>query len=155
MHIPHILLMQEESHDEALSWASTWATNNADWSDWHEVGGRWANEFDDKSSICFAENPVLFHETLTTYQAHVVSELDRYLEEVGDQTLRELCADFGDRFHLAQYHAKQALKISGGDYCYNQQVWDIVDYTKNLDGFYKRIIDKPNEQYLVLVDYHF
>lgn len=160
MHIPHMLLVEAESHEDAVSMATMWVNqedyNPCDWSDWSEVGGRWAGMFDDKDTVCYAENAELFDKHLQEFQETIQQTKERYLSEVGDMTISEIMLMHdNDKYGLDLYRAQRVLQLVGGEYNHDKQIYDTVEYTSNLEAFRKRCADNPAQQYAVVWDFHF
>lgn len=160
MHIPHMLLVEAESHEDAVSMATMWVNqedyNPCQWSDWSEVGGRWAGMFDGKDTVCYAENAELFDKHLQEFQETMQQTKERYLSEVGDMTISEIILMHdNDKYGLDLYRAQRALQLVGGEYNHDKQIYDTVEYTSDLEAFRKRCADEPAQQYAVVWDFHF
>lgn len=160
MHIPHMLLVEAESHEDAVSMATMWVNqedyNPCDWSDWSEVGGRWEGMFDGKDTVCYAENAELFDKHLQEFQETMQATKERYLSDVADLTISEIILMHeNDKYGLDLYRATRALEMAYGKYNHDQQIYDTVEYTTNLEAFRKRCADNPSQQYAVVWDFHF
>jgi hypothetical protein len=168
MHIGHILLVEATDKKEAEykvnDFVESYAQNG--WSDWSEIGGRWDGEFDGSNILCYKGNEELFEKKIKEWQEGMEQELERLIDQVGDYTISELVSIgkknqsddkdyFGDDY-LAVYRAKKALKIVESEgYCSHSQVFDIEYHSANLKDFRNRVVAKPEEQFVVMWDFHF
>jgi hypothetical protein len=168
MHIGHILLVEAESKEEAKENAQAFVESyvQGGWSDWSEIGGRWEGFFDGEDVLCYSTNPTLFEEKIAMWQEGMKEEQDRLLDQVGDKTIRELVVYYADENnkknlvdtdeYLTLWRAFKVLKMNyGSSYSEDDQVFDIVDYSRKLTEFRKRVEEKPQNQYAVIWDFHF
>lgn len=167
MHIGHILLVEATTKYEAEAKASDFVEAYAQdgWSDWSEIGGRWAGEFDGEDVLCYANNPELFEKVLKEWQDSMNSEIERLVEQVGNLTISELVSIgkrketeenyFGDDY-LSVYRAKKLLKmVEPEGYEAHTQVFDTEYHSIKLKDFRRRVAEKPEQQYAVIWDFHF
>jgi len=161
MHIPHMLLVEAESHEDAVTMANLWVNQGeysspCDWSDWSEVGGRWEGMFDGKDTVCYAENAELFDKHLQEFQETIQATKERYLSEVANLTISEIILMHeNDKYGLELYRATRALELVSDIYNPDKQIYDTVEYTSKLEAFRKRCADNPSQQYAVVWDFHF
>lgn len=164
MHTGHILLVQAESADDAEQIARR-HSEELEWSDWNELGGRWSDVVP-SSVLHYTENKELFYSTVTHFGNLTLAERAETRARVGHLTINEILdATSGDeRFDadsdkwLCNYFAHRLLETSYADrHTPETYIYDVEGYSN--DPYAKdallRCIDNPEQQYLVVWDYHF
>ena len=151
MHIPHMLLVDSGSKEEAVKFANQWAEiNSSHWSDWYEIGGRWEGIFEGEHVVQYSEKPELFETQLKQFIESVEGEKERHLDELDALSIKEIANDS----HLS-WKAEKVLKLGMNKYFADQQVFDTETYSASLDAFRKRCEENPERQFAVVIDYHF
>lgn len=173
MHTGIVLVVEADDADEAVAEVENFNEHNAHWSDWNTHGGRWADVVPN-AVISYTENPALFTETVEKFKQFIVEERDRLIRDVGDVSIKELVTDPKYKFArnepvkdmtpeerdqyfnetLALYRAKQLLKLADGDFSAQAHFYDIKEYTTQDTYLLERIKENPNNQFLVVWDYH-
>lgn len=172
MHTGILLAVEAEDKADAVESVSQFNEHNAHWSDWNEHGGRWANVIPD-GVISYKENPELFMETLTKFQDYTKEELNRLVNELGHITLRDLALepkyDFGNfkgeyaneeeknkalTDSLARYRANKLMKLLNGEFDSDTHFYDTREYTMRDTYLLERIKENPENQFIVVWDYH-
>lgn len=167
MHVGHILLVEAESHEEALDKVRStiqYSDNpTPDWSDWNEIGGRWSDFFGKgKDVIRYTENTKLVEEKLTEWLAARKANIDRYYEEVKTLDISNMVTmydpegerNFGENTMKIWYLRKLA-ELLNDDWSPDTHVYDLEVWSSNLKSFRERVAVAPEMQYLVMVDFHF
>lgn len=168
MHVGQILLVEAESHDEALdkvrSAVQYAETPTPDWSDWNEVGGRWSDFFGKgKNALRYTENTALAEEKLAEWIEARTAEIKRYHAELTEFNLAGVIATYDpeaepkwagqDSMNL--WRLIKVAKLLSDDWTPDSAVFDLENYTANLKSFRERLAVAPEMQYLVMVDFHY
>jgi hypothetical protein len=164
MHTGHVLLVQAESADDAEKIARRHSTE-LDWSDWNEMGGRWSDTVPN-SVLRYSDNKELFYTTVTNFGNLTLSQHAESRARVGHLTINEILdAKESDKTYetdsdkwLCHYFAHRLLDNSYADrHTAETYVFDVEDYSN--DPYAKRAllrcVENPEQQYLVVWDYHF
>lgn len=174
MHTGHIVLVEADSAEEAKSIVegnlmpeegSSWA----DWSDWCELGGRWADEFEgeeDHAVLCYDENPLLAEAKISKFlefRMNFIAESIAEIEEKGFDIVTALKmynpegngtpAIFPD--WLSLWKVRSALEVVDGVWTPKSFVYDMSYGSTSLEEFRKRCDSAPEKQFLVMVDFHY
>jgi hypothetical protein len=169
MHVGQILLVEAESHEEALDKVKSAVqyseTPNPSWSDWNEIGGRWSDFFGKgKNVLRYTENTALAEEKLGEWIACRTTEIKRYHSEIENFNLAGVVAtydaeadwrNFVGQTSMDLWRLSKLAKLLSDDWTPDSAVFDLEDYTANLKRFRERVAVAPEMQYLVMVDFHF
>jgi hypothetical protein len=168
MHVGQILLVEAESHEEALDKVKSAVqyseSPTPDWSDWNEIGGRWSDFFGkDKNVIRYTENAQLVENKLAEWLESRQSEVKKYHSEVANFNLGKVVENYhpeaeqkwvgDDSMNL--WRLIKLAKLLSDDWTPDSAVYDLDNYTANLKSFRERLAVAPEMQYLVMVDFHF
>jgi hypothetical protein len=170
MHTCQILLVEAESHEEALDKVASAITHSEErypnWSDWHDTSpyaGRWDNFFGKgKNVLRYTENQTLAEQKLQDWIGGRKAEMLRHLEEVKTLDLAAQVDAYnteknqpfdGDGMKL--YYLKKLASLLQDDWTMDTGVYDLEQHTGNLQYFRERLAVAPEMQYLVPVDFHF
>jgi hypothetical protein len=164
MHTGHVLLVQAESADDAEQIARR-HSEEQDWSDWNEMGGRWS-DIVPNSVLRYSENKELFYTTITNFGNLTLKEREETRARIGHLTINEILDanasnetyDADSDKWLCNYFAHRILENSYADrHTPETYVFDVEDYSN--DPYAKRAllrcVENPEQQYLVMWDYHF
>jgi hypothetical protein len=164
MHTGHILLVQAESADDAEQIARR-HSEEQEWSDWNELGGRWSNVVEG-SVLQYTKNKELFYSLTTQFGTLTLAEIAEARAKVGHLTINEIldAASSEQRYEvesdkwLCNYFAGRLLDTTYEDrHTPETYLFDVEDYSN--DPYAKkallRCIENPEQQYLVVWDYHF
>lgn len=167
MHVGQLLLVEAESHGEARDKVESVITHSEvptpSWSDWHEIGGRWADTFGkDKYILRYTENQKLAEERIQDWLAGRKAEMNRMLEEVKTFDLAayaetydpEASPKYGDD-SMKLYYLKKIVSVLDESWTSDSGVYDMETWTTNLKYFRERLAIAPEMQYIVVVDFHF
>ena len=173
MHTGIVLVVEADDADSAVAEVEYFNEHNAGWSDWNTHGGRWESVVPN-AVLRYADNPELFTQTVEKFKGFIVEEKLRLLGDVGDVSIKELVTnpkydfrrnepikdmnpDDRERYlddTLAIYRAKQLLKIVDGEFSQQAHFYDVANYTTDDKYLLERIKENPNNQFLVVWDYH-
>jgi hypothetical protein len=164
MHTGHVLLVQAESADDAEQIARR-HSEQQEWSDWNEMGGRWS-DIVPNSVLRYSENKELFYTTITNFGNLTLKEREETRARIGHLTINEILDanasnetyDADSDKWLCNYFAHRLLENSYADkHTPETYVFDVEDYSN--DPYAKqallRCVENPEQQYLVMWDYHF
>jgi hypothetical protein len=164
MHTGHVLLVQAESADDAEQIARR-HSEQQDWSDWNEMGGRWS-DIVPNSVLRYSENKELFYTTITNFGNLTLKEREETRARIGHLTINEILdANASNETYdaesdkwLCNYFAHRIMESSYADrHTPETYVFDVEDYSN--DPYAKqallRCVENPEQQYLVVWDYHF
>lgn len=164
MHTLQVMLVEADSKEEAVSQvlSRTGYYDNEgtgpEWSDWHEVGGRWGGYFEGSNVLCYADNVALAEETIKTALQWRLEEIERLKEDSDFEGLSTAIDSYDPENPVADfkvYCAKKVAEIALDYWTSDSKVFDLHDYTASIKYFRKRLEESPEKQYLVAVDFHF
>lgn len=168
MHVGQILLVEAESHEEAtdkVRGVIEYAENpTPDWSDWNEVGGRWAGLFGkDKNVLRYTENTALAEAKLAEWIEGRTNEMKGYYEAVKTLDLAEIVSSYNPEAEVAfvgetsmnMWRLRKLAELLNDEWTPDSAVYDLENYTANLKAFRERVAIAPEMQFLVIVDFHF
>ena len=172
MHTGHIVLVEADSAEEAKNIVegnlspeegSSWA----DWSDWHEIGGRWADEFEgeeDSAVLCYDENPLLAELKVDKFLQHRLTYLESTLKEFDEkgfdveQALKSYSPESNSLRRsgdwMSVWKLRTSLEIIDDIWSLYSYVYDMTHGSASLEDFRKRCKSAPEKQFLVMVDFH-
>lgn len=176
MHTGIVLVVESDSADSAVSAVHYFNEHNASWSDWNEHGGRWEDELPN-AVLRYSDNPTLFMETVRKFQKFTIDTKERYLQEIGDVTVKELVtSEEYQPFHkktekikemtyeereeyldksLALWRAKRLLQLQDGEFGCDQHFYDAEAHGVDEKYLLERIERNPEGQFIVVWDYHY
>lgn len=187
MHVGILLTVEAIDVDEAVDIIERFNETSADWSDWNEAWGRWAEHFPD-GAVRYSDSPDLFMSLIEQYHGFTMKGLNEDLKHVGAMTVWELAMLKENRFGgglsdptmleprrklgkngesgeagrymesdswLNVHRARNILSLVEGQFSESQYFYDVTGYTPNTDALLKRAKNKPDEQWLLLWDYHY
>ena len=155
MHTLQIMLVEA---DDEIDVEDKVESNRPDWSDWHEVGGRWGGYFDGANIIRYADNITLAEDTIKTALQWRAEEIERLREDIDFETVETLIDSYdlnNSVFDHSVWQTKRLLEMVMNYWTPDSKVFDLEDYSAGLSAFRSRVAENPESQYLVAVDYHF
>ena len=163
MHTGHILLVEAESHEEALDKvrsAIEYADNpTPSWSDWHEIGGRWSDYLGKYGYVmCYDKDEHLAEEKIHDMVQSRVSSMLGAWEQVKNFDIEAAIASYlPDKggFDMNPYYLKKIAETLNNEWTPDSHVYDLESWTSDLKYFRERLAIAPEMQYLVVVDFHF
>jgi hypothetical protein len=167
MHVGQIMLVEAESHAEAVDKVQGVIqyseTPTPSWSDWNEVGGRWSDFFGKgKNVMRYTENPALAEEKLTEWLRGREEEMASSFNQIKTLDIGKVIAEYdpekepswvGDT-SMALWRLARLARLLGDDWTSDSGVYDLDNFTGNLKSFRERLAVAPEMQYLVIVDFH-
>jgi hypothetical protein len=169
MHTAQIILVEIEDKetDDPQTFAEGFLNNvlesGGSWFDWFGEGafgnglaGRWSGDVIEGDVLCYADNPELAEKVISEFIEQRQREVE-YAQSVIDGTaLDSLSYDFDNQTsHERVGYALYTMgKILTNDWCAETGVFDSKHWSANLDSFRERVQKNPENQYLVVVDFH-
>ena len=177
MHYKHIIITQADNIDEAIGQVDNYA-QTVTWSDWHELGGRYTDhELTEGCALSYVSNPTKFMKLVNEMTATRNEIIQRAVRSLGSITIGDLLtsplyddanysAEFIDKLTdpsakqqyrdeiYARFRVGDALDILRGRHSCETYFYDIEAWENSPDDLMKRIETSPNQQHLVVVDFH-
>lgn len=158
MHTGHILLVEADSSEEALGKVNSILEEGYfDWSDWSQVGGRYRNFYVDGDVLGYTEDTEKFEEALAKALQFREGAFENYKERLDEKGITlnslKLPETFNDEYDAYPVYllARLAAGISNPD----TMLWDYEYGSPSLTNFRERLAEKAEQQFLVVVDFHF
>jgi hypothetical protein len=163
MHCVQLLLVEADTHQEAIGEVES-RLEEADWSDWSEVGGRWQGMFGDDeptNALNYANDPEVFMKwinTFTEYRTTNIKEALAGLDKKG-KTLNEIVDTYDPRVNdfelgMSGYYIRRIGTLLADYWTSDSAIWDLAAGTGNLSYLIERIEKEPKRQFAVIVDFH-
>jgi hypothetical protein len=176
MHTGIVLAIEADSKEEAVQKIEFFNEHNASWSDWSEHGGRWEDVVEG-AVLRYSDDPTRFNEVVLEFRKSTEISKARYLEELGDVTVKELVTseeylpfhkksekikemtdeereEYLDK-SLALWRAKKLLQLQDGEFGSDQHFYDAESYSVSDEYLLRRIEENPSRQFIVVWDYHY
>lgn len=171
MHTYHRIAVQAIDEEDAKGIALAFA-DEQDWSDWHTLPERDGEIV----TVNHKANPKEFRDLVEEALMWTQETIDKTVKEYGDITLKDLLQDPRYDFagfsgsnrtlteeqrdtqlknSLAVFRVGQALRIKNKEYNAETFFYDAVELTPNPKYLQDRCVSNPEEQWIVIVDYHF
>ncbi len=163
MHKLQIMLVEAENAEEAISLVSGLLSNEdgvpqPNWSDWHEIGGRWSGHFNGEDAVPYSSaiGRIKLNEAVEERKAAIASLYER----VKNFDLKSAVEKYDAFAHSSdsEWKAWELRKLAGlldDTWLPESGVYDLNDWTANLKPFKGRCELAPEMQYLVAVDFHY
>jgi hypothetical protein len=171
MHTCHILLVEADNAEEALTYVRSQLSGEMPyptWSDWHEVGGRWSGMFDGwddtKDVLGYTDNPTLAEDIIKNFADYRLAEIKRYKEQLDEEgfSLDKVIAEYDINDNKANFangmklwRMQKIMQTLQDDWTSDSGVFDLQEGTASLTYFKERLTARPEKQFLVPVDFHF
>lgn len=173
MHVPHLILVQAESHQDAIDYV--WMSLNsdsehfaADWSDWAVVGteGFLESRFSlaDDYDFTFTNKYVVSLETEEEAFVAVLSDFigqrkltfDRFKQEIANVEISELELDtpFSNENHDKAWKLSRLADLAWGNYTPDSAYYDLENNDTSLQQYEASLARGESNWYGVLVDFH-
>lgn len=156
MHTLILAAVQADSYEDAIVSADTvfteYESDAFSWSDWGEVGGRWADCLDGKNALRYTDNPELFEQEIDRCFTQRKEKLASLLER-NEISLLDL--DSGDYTSTSVYCLFRASSIAVGNANWDAGFYDLDQWTESRQYLDERIKNNPTEQWLVALDLHY
>lgn len=178
MHTGIALVVQARDAESAVAEVEHFNEHNAQWSDWNEHGGRWSDVIEG-AVLRYSDNPEKFREIVEKFKGFKVTETERLISEVGDISIKEIVTN--PKYHYGQplnvdglseeeakkareemldnslklWQAKKLLEMTNGDFGAEQHFYDADAHTSGDNYLNDRIKENPDQQFIVIWDYHY
>ena len=164
MHTVQLLLVEADTHQEAIGIAES-HLENAGWSDWSEIGGRWEGMFGDDeptNALNYANDPEVFMKWINTFSEYRTTSIKELLAGFNKEgkTIEELVDAYDPRINnfdlgMQSYYLRRITMLISDDWNSDSSIWDVVEGTASLTGLTHRIEKEPKKQFAVIADFHF
>lgn len=174
MHTYHRLAVVADSEDEAKHIALDFAEKQ-EWSDWCCIPDD-SRLQEETVATNYKSNPDRFNNLVERACGWTQETITKAVELYGDIPLRDILTDpkydwgsftrpLGElseeerenhlRDSLAIYKIGRALKVINKEYTPDVMFFDTVEWSSDPDYVKKRVAEDPENQWIVIVDYHF
>ncbi len=165
MHTLQLMLVEAETADDAIMQVSGALEGDSgsvvDWSDWHEIGGRWQGHFDGQNAAAYSDYAARrkFDEMVQQRQAHMANLWDRVKNFDVEDAVNNYnpYQDFSEKMGLDGFKAwelKRLCALLDDNWTTDTAVYDLDNWTANLKYFKGRCELAPEMQFMVAVDFH-
>ena len=162
MHCVQLLFVEADTHQDAIDIVSS-RLDEADWSDWSEVGGRWSGLFGEgePNAILYSNDPEKWDEMIKTFSEYRVAHMKESLAEIEKtgQSVGELINHYdplANNFDLGMkgYYLRRIGSLLADYWTSDSAVYDLEAGTSNLAYLTERTVTNPKKQFMVAVDFH-
>jgi hypothetical protein len=162
MHCVQLIFIEADTHQEAIGLVES-KLEQADWSDWSEVGGRWTGMFGDDeptNALNYANDPEVFMKWVNTFSEYRNSHMKEALTafEKEGKSLEETIDDYDPRTNdfssMGGYYLRRIGSILADYWVSDSSMYDLEAGTANLSYLMERISKDPKKQFAVIVDFH-
>lgn len=162
MHCVQLLFIEADNHQDAID-AVDGRLEEADWSDWSEIGGRWKGLFGEgePDTILYSNDPEKWNEMIKTFSEYRVAHMKEALAslEKKGKTVGDLIDDYdpmANDFDLGMegYYLRKIGSLLADYWTSDSSMYDLEAGTSNLAYLRERIKKDPKKQFVVAVDFH-
>jgi hypothetical protein len=180
MHVVQIMLVEADSALDALDTVSSHLSENEPtWSDWHNAfgqgsfAGRWKGHYFGADNtldvLCYGDDAALAEKAISEalgYRTTEIANLRKLISEKGVDIMNveyDPYASFPNnpiegKPHLeksmAIYYNYKLSQLLNDNWTGDTAIFDLTNWDANLAGFRERVAKNPENQYLVVVDFH-
>lgn len=178
-HALQYLIVQADSYEDARNIVVSQLEDSPDWSDWHNAtwdkgsfAGRWENtafNFSGKDDeeiagvqediLQYSANPDVANKAIERAIkdredaiAYYKTKIETNAYDIVEAKYDPYAAPVGG---LNNYYYEKLAKILDNDWTSDSFVFDLTNWTASLYDWKLRIVDKPEEMFLVAVDFHY
>jgi hypothetical protein len=172
MHVAHIMLVsldKESTEEDALNdVADSLDDNTPDWSDWHNAyltneepnfAGRWAGHFFGKANtydcLRYSDNPELAEKAIAEQLEYRKQIFDKAQEEISNMGSLSYDPYDSKQYGSAGWYLSRMGDIYSDNWTPDSYVYDLQEWTASLMYWRERVTANPNNEFLVVVDFHF
>ena len=162
MHCVQLIFIEAETHQEAIGNVES-RLEEADWSDWSVVGGRWEGMFGDDeptNALNYANDPEVFMKWVNTFSEYRHTNLKEALAafETEGKNLAEAIDYYDPRKNdfssMGGYYLRRIGSLLADYWVSDSSMYDLEAGTANLNYLMERIDKDPKKQFAVIVDFH-
>lgn len=162
MHCVQLIFIEADTHQEAIDNVAS-RLDEADWSDWASVGGRWKGVFGEgePDAILYSNDPEKWNEMVKTFSEYRVAHMKEALAslEKKGKTVGDLIDDYDpmtNDFDLGMegYYLRRIGSLLADYWTSDSSMYDLEAGTSNLTYLQERIEKDPKKQFMVAVDFH-
>ena len=160
-HSVQLIFVEADNHQDAIDAVSS-RLEEADWSDWSEVGGRWSGLFGEgePDAILYSNDPEKWNEVIKEFSEYRVAKMKETLSFLkGKENISDLIADYKpivNNFPLGMdgYYLRRIGSLLADIWTSDSSMYDLEAGTANLEYLQERIEKDPKKQFMVAVDFH-
>lgn len=162
MHCVQLIFIEADTHQEAIGLVEG-RLEQADWSDWSQVGGRWEGMFGDDeptNALNYANDPEVFMKWVNTFSEYRNTNMKEALAgfEKEGKNLAEAIDDYDPRSNdflkMDGYYLRKIGAILADYWVSDSAMYDLEAGTAGLNYLMERIEKEPKKQFAVIVDFH-
>jgi hypothetical protein len=162
MHCVQLIFIEADTHQEAIKSVEA-RLEQADWSDWSQVGGRWEGMYGDDeptNALNYANDPEVFMKWVNTFSEYRNSHMKEALTAFDKEgkSLEETIDDYDPRTNdfssMGGYYLRRIGSILADYWVSDSSMYDLEAGTANLSYLMERISKDPKKQFAVIVDFH-
>lgn len=162
MHCVQLLFVEADTHQDAIEIVDS-RREEADWSDWSEVGGRWSGIFGEgePNAILYSNDPEKWDKMIKEFSDYRVAHMKESLAEVekSGESVAELIKHYdplANNFDLGMkgYYLRRIGSLLADYWTSDSAVYDLEAGTSNLAYLAERTATNPKKQFMVAVDFH-
>jgi hypothetical protein len=162
MHCVQLLFIEADTHQQAISNVES-RLDEADWSDWSEVGGRWTGIFGESepNAILYSNDPQKWKEMISTFsdyrKAHMKEAweaLEKESENIGDLIGKYDLMKNDYSLGMKGYNMRRIGSLLADYWTTDSTLYDLEAGTANLAYLQERVEKDPKKQFMVAVDFH-
>lgn len=170
MHTAQIILVEIEDKetDDPQTFAESFLDNvmesGGTWFDFFGEGafgnglaGRWSGDVVEGDVLCYADNPELAEKVISDFLQERQKDIEHAQSAIEGSAIESIFYDSDNQAKHEQvgYALYSMGKILMNEWCAETGVFDAKYWSANLDNFRERVQKNPENQYLVVVDFHF
>ena len=160
-HSVQLLFVEADTHQDAIEIVDS-RREEAHWSDWSEVGGRWSGLFGEGEPdvILYSNDPEKWNEMIKTSSEYRIASMKEALSFMeSNKTIPDLIEDYKpliNNFPLGMegYYLRRIGSLLADDWVSGSAMYDLEAGTANLEYLQERIAKDPKKQFMVAVDFH-
>lgn len=162
MHCVQLIFIEADTHQEAIGLVES-RLEQADWSDWSEVGGRWTGMFGDDeptNALNYANDPEVFMKWVNTFSEYRNTNMKEALAgfQKEGKTIGEIVDDYDPRstdfIKMDGYYLRKIGSLLADYWVSDSAMYDLEAGTAGLHHLIERIEKDPKKQFAVIVDFH-
>jgi hypothetical protein len=177
MHVCQIILVEAETPEEAFSNVeSHFSDGEPRWSDWHNASnsdslnfaGRWSGavfgdvnengEFKtpdtNPNHLRYSDDQARAEEVITRYLEERMASIREYKSKAID-LITYSYDPYASGFNMDLWATKKLAQLLDDEWTCDTGIYDLENWTGNLRYFTERVATRPDNQFLIPVDFHF
>jgi hypothetical protein len=173
MHSIQLILIEADSVDEAFDNVANALAETPEWSDWHEANssnvgshnfaGRWSGEIFKNSPsdepapnfLRYADDPALAERVISEHLEYRLNDIREFRNKGADLASYSYDPyEKGSPLRMEIYYARKLAQLLNDEWTPDSGIYDLHIWTGSLSYFIERVKTKPEQQWLIPVDFH-